>query len=304
MNGLVDLDGLAAEIVRGFDAMPAQIRAAARYVLENPRDVALLSMREQARRAGVQPATMMRLARQLGFDGYEALRELHADTLREAPTGFAGKAGDHLTRQERGGDEDLASAMLGMLGAQLGGLAAARPLAAFAGAAQALASARRIHCLGLRASHPVAWHLHYALTLIGRPSVLLDGIAAIGADALVDAAPGEVMVAVSLQPYTRLTLELAEHAASRGLSILAITDSEVAPLARISRHHLVVPTASPSFLHAVTPAFAAAEVLAALVAGHDGEKALAALRRADAHLAALGTHLTRRPQPKLPGTSP
>ena len=96
MNGLVDLDGLAGEIVRGFDAMPAQIRAAARYVLENPRDVALLSMREQARRAGVQPATMMRLARQLGFDGYEALRELHADTLREVPTGFAGKAGDHL----------------------------------------------------------------------------------------------------------------------------------------------------------------------------------------------------------------
>ena len=51
---------LTAKIVAAFPDMPAQLRTAARYILDHPGDVALLSMREQARQAGVQPATMTR----------------------------------------------------------------------------------------------------------------------------------------------------------------------------------------------------------------------------------------------------
>lgn len=43
---------LAERIVSAFEGMSGQLRAAARYVLDRPRDVALLSMREQARQAG------------------------------------------------------------------------------------------------------------------------------------------------------------------------------------------------------------------------------------------------------------
>jgi len=59
---------LADRIVASFESMPAQLRTAARYILNKPNDVALLSMREQARQAGVQPATMTRLAKRLGLD--------------------------------------------------------------------------------------------------------------------------------------------------------------------------------------------------------------------------------------------
>ena len=59
--------------------MPVQLKAAARYVLEHPQDVALLTMREQARQANLQPATMTRFAKHLGLEGYDALRAVHAD---------------------------------------------------------------------------------------------------------------------------------------------------------------------------------------------------------------------------------
>ena len=75
------------------------------------------------------------------------------------------------------------------------------------------------------------------------------------------------------------------------ITTVAITDSEVAPLAQISKHVILVPTQSPSFFHAMSPACAVAEILAAIVAGHGGDSTLAALRRTDEHHAALNVHL-------------
>src|SRR3954454_18395550 len=109
---------LKERIVETFDRMPAQMQAAARYVLERPRDVALLSMREQARQADVKPATMTRFAQRLGFDGYDDVRTLYADAIRNDGLGFAGKADAQVARQKRGGDRALASEMIASLGRQ------------------------------------------------------------------------------------------------------------------------------------------------------------------------------------------
>ncbi|GLS18234.1 RpiR family transcriptional regulator [Labrys miyagiensis] len=284
---------LSARIIEAFDAMPAQLRKAARYVLDRPHDVALLSMREQARRAEVPPATMTRFARHLGFTGYEDVREIHAQALRGGAPGFAGKAGAQLARQKLEGDRGMAAAMLASLRRQIEHLGSEDSLDALTAAADRLAGARRIYSLGLRASHPVAWQLHYMLSLVGEPAICLDTNAGTGADALADAGEEDVLLAVSVEPYTRLTIEIADYAAQRGIGVLAITDSAVAPLARIARQVILVPTDSPSFFHAMAPAFILAEILGALVAGHGGEAALAALARKDEHLRALGTHFSK-----------
>jgi DNA-binding MurR/RpiR family transcriptional regulator len=291
---MMDRGPLTEQIIRTFDHMPAQLQAGARYVLDRPRDVALLSMREQARQAGVQPATMTRLAKRLGMDGYDDVRELYAAAVRDGDIGFAGKAGVQVASQKLKGDKALAADMLKSIGHQIDRLATPASLERLVAAARTLASARRIYCLGLRSSHSVAWHLHYVLTLVGDRSVHIDGIAATGADALARATSRDVLLVASVMPYTRLTIELAEYAVEQGINVVAITDSEVAPLAQIAQHAVIVPTDSPSFFHAMSPAFAVAEVLGAVIAGRGGDDALATLRHSDAHLAALNTHLKPR----------
>ena len=290
----MDHGPLTEQIIKAFDTMPAQLQAGARYVLDRPRDVALLSMREQARQAGVQPATMTRLAKHLGMDGYDDVRELYASAVREGDLGSAGKAGVQVVSQKLRGDKALAAEMLKSIGAQIERLAAPDRLDSLVVAARALASARRIFCLGLRSSHSVAWHLHYVLSLVGERSTHIDGIAATGADALARATSRDVLLVASVLPYTRMTVELAEYAVEQGLRVVAITDSEVAPLAQIAQHSVIVPTDSPSFFHAMSPAFVIAEVLGALIAGRGGEDALATLRHTDQHLATLNTHLKPR----------
>jgi DNA-binding MurR/RpiR family transcriptional regulator len=290
----MDRGPLAEQIIKTFDDMPAQLQAGARYVLDRPRDVALLSMREQARQAGVQPATMTRLAKRLGMEGYDEVRELYAAAVRDGGLGFAGKAGVQVVSQKLKGDRALAADMLKSIGKQIERLAAPANLDRLVAAARALTSARRVYCLGLRSSHSVAWHLHYVLTLVGDRSIHIDGIGATGADALARATNRDILLVASVMPYTRLTVELAEYAVRRGIAVVAITDSEVAPLAQIAQDVIIVPTESPSFFHAMSPAFAVAEVLGAVIAGRGGEDALASLRHSDGHLAALNTHLKPR----------
>lgn len=288
---------MAERIVEAFDGMSEQLQAAARFVLENPRDVALLSMREQAKAAGVQPATMTRLAKHLGLDGYDSLRRAYAEAIRGGHSGFAGRADAQVRRQKLKGDAALADEMFSTLSGQMAALSAPAMLEAIVAAAKAIDGARRVYCLGLRSSHGVAWHLHYILSLIGDKSVLLDGIGGAGADAIGHAGTGDVLVAVSVLPYTRATFEIATFARERGAKIVAITDSEVSPLAQLADIAILAPTASPSFFHAMAPAFAVAEVLGALVAGRGGEAALEALRRLDAQLAAFKVHLKPRRTP-------
>lgn len=290
----MDHGPLTEQIIQAFDTMSGQLQAGARYVLERPRDVALLSMREQARQAGVQPATMTRLAKHLGMEGYDEVRELYAAAVRDGDLGFAGKAGVQVVSQKLKGDKALAADMLKSIGSQIDRLATPQGLDRLVSAARALASARRIYCLGLRSSHSVAWHLHYVLTLVGERSIHLDGIAATGTDALARATGRDVLLVASVLPYTRLTVELAEYAMEQGVAVVAITDSEVAPLAQIAQHAVIVPTDSPSFFHAMSPAFAIAEVLGAIIAGRGGDDALATLKHTDEHLAALNTHLKPR----------
>jgi DNA-binding MurR/RpiR family transcriptional regulator len=287
----MDRGPLTEQIIRTFDDMPTQLQAGARYVLDRPRDVAGLSMREQARQAGVQPATMTRLAKRLGMDGYDDVRELYATAVRDGDLGFAGKAGVQVISQKLKGDKALAADMLKSISKQIDQLATQASLERLVTAARTMASARRIYCLGLRSSHSVAWHLHYVLTLVGDRSIHIDGIAATGADALARATSRDVLLVASVMPYTRLTIELAEYAVEKGIEVVAITDSAVAPLAQIAQHVVIVQTESPSFFHAMSPAFAVAEVLGAVIAGRGGEEALASLRHSDGHLAALNTHL-------------
>src|SRR5262252_3697050 len=144
---------LTDRIVKAFKTMPGQLQTAARFVLDRPQDVALLSMREQARKAGVQPATMTRLAQRLGLDGYDAVRELYAEAIRSGDLGFAGKADIQVAHQKLKGERALAAEMVKTVTSQIAGIAEPGSLDRLVTASALLASARRVFCLGLRSSH-------------------------------------------------------------------------------------------------------------------------------------------------------
>src|SRR3546814_18961151 len=104
-------------------------------------------------------------------------------------------------------------------------------------------------------------------------SDLLDAPANVGIDLIRAADENDVLLAASVEPYARATVETASYAHARSVPIIAITDSRLSPLARLARQTILVSTEGPSFFHALTPAYFVGQILAALVAGHGGDAA-------------------------------
>ncbi len=276
---------VARRIAAEFKDLPDRMRKVGAYVLDHPEDVALLSMREQARRAGVPPAAMTRFAQRLGYAGYDELRALFAASMRERVSDFGLRAGALAARRKRLGEPTLALSIAHALVERVAALAEADQLATLVEAASLLATARRIWCLGHRSSYAPAYHFAYVAGLYGAPTRLLDGPGGIGADGLNAAMVDDALLAVSFAPYTRATVEIAASASRAGIDVVALTDDASSPLAAMASRTIVVPTDLGDATYVTSPAFAAAEILSALVVARSGPEGRAVLERNEAEFA-------------------
>jgi len=97
-------------------------------------------------------------------------------------------------------------------------------------------------------------------------------------------------VAVGLAPYSRQTVEATLHASAQGATVIAITDSELSPLARASAERLLFEPASSSFFHSIVAAHALVERLMAEVASCGGRKVVARLQQREMLLRDAGAY--------------
>ena len=293
-------DDIHEQIVSSFDSLPGQLKTAAKRLLDHPDDVALLSMRELAKRADVTPSTMTRLAQRLGFDGFEQLRQVYADAVRERPhaiqDGFKGRAEGLLARRDLDGDGALVADTLAGLSGHLKSLSEPETIAGISRAADLIVARERLFCVGARSSYPAIYLGSYLLSMIGEQTFLVDGSGGIGLDRLRSLKRADAVLALTISPYTRNTVEAVAFAAERKATIIAITDSHASPIARHASETIIVPTDTPSFLQTMTPAFVVVECLAALVAAKRGKSAVKAIEQSEAHLDRFGSYATELPR--------
>jgi len=171
------------KLVDSFSGLTPELQKAARYILENPEDVGLNSMRTLAGDAGVKPATISRLSKSLGFTDYEQMRGPFRERLRTREPGFSSRL---QNVQKRGADdtwalfEDLRKQELLSVENSL----ADEQYPILVDAVDTLWSSRRIYVLGLRGAYAPAFLFHYAFQLFRDRCQLLDTTAGIFADQL------------------------------------------------------------------------------------------------------------------------
>ena len=88
MNGTNVSSAILERLAGELSALTPEARKAATYVLENPRDVGVSTVREIAEAANVKPNTVVRMARQVGFEGYEDFRAPFRDAIRKGAADF------------------------------------------------------------------------------------------------------------------------------------------------------------------------------------------------------------------------
>ncbi|WP_299439289.1 MurR/RpiR family transcriptional regulator [uncultured Rhodospira sp.] len=283
---------ISARIKDAQASLSPQLRQAARYVLAHPEEVALTSMRRLADHAGVKPSTMVRLARGLGFDGYESFREPYRMWLRGGEGAFVARARTLQARAPaaRGSCEPLLDEL-----ARADSLALSEALTGTNGLAlqrtrDLIRDARTVYVVGMRSCFALAYFFHYAYGFVCGNAVLVDGHAGTMLDKVMRAGEGDVVLAIGFRPYTEDTVRATGVARGKGAEVVAVTDSLVSPLADGARETIVVDTASPSYFQSLVPALAQIQALLALLVVDGGEDALESLTRTEQELEASAAY--------------
>lgn len=252
--------------------MPPRMRGAAKYIIDHPADFGLDSIRLSSAKSKVSTYTFVNIAKRLGFSSFEDLRQPFRHALVASPEApefrlhFDAVAGQSATG---GLVADAAKNALSIAGASL----ARQSPDELEAVVDMLFSARTVYLTGVRASYSMAYYLDY----VGRmalPSLrLIPRHRNSAIDDLNGADAADVLIAVTITPYSRETIEACAFAKKQGVKLLFISDSEVVSPELAADHTLAASTLSTHRFGSFIGMMAVIEVLLALLMARGGEDA-------------------------------
>jgi len=275
------------EITSALPSLPTRLQEVGRFVAANDYDATTRSMRDLAAAAGADPAAFTRLAKALGYTGWDELRAALTEARRPAQSS---PFSDRAVGRRHGPSSDVAL-ISAKLEAEAKGVArvCAQEIAR---AAKTLHRARKIWIAGFRSCRSVAELLNYELRLFRAGSVQLVGGSGPEDLDLGAFVANEAIVVIGFAPYSRASVESARAAHSSSAALIAIADSAAAPMAGGADHLLLFEAAaSPGFFPSLTGAITIAQSLAAVTFSLGGASARKKLQDTEARLAATSQYV-------------
>lgn len=252
--------------------LPRGLRTAAKYIVDYPSDFGLDPIRETARKAGVSPYTLVRLAERMNFSGYEALREPFRHAL--VSTASEDAQPDWMEEFTNYGPEGQVQAEAAQNSLSIVRRSLERQVPEqMQRVVQMLLNADTVYLTAVRASYSMAYYLHY----VGRmalPSLqLIPRHMNSAIDELHSATQDDVMIAITFTPYSRETIEACSFARSKGVKLILISDSEIVAPDFTADETLLVSVLSTHHLGCYAGALSVIETLIALLVEKRGDEA-------------------------------
>ena len=114
-----------------------------------------------------------------------------------------------------------------------------------------LTEARTIYVLGQLRAFPVASFLRYLLTMLRRDARLLDSAGGLATEEAKNIGPDCVLLAVSFRHYAHEVAGIVREVAARGVPVIAITDSQLSPIAQPAAVYFEIPEDEYSFSRSI-----------------------------------------------------
>lgn len=226
----------------GFSKGQKQI---ARFILEHYDKATFMTASRLGVTVGVSESTVVRFATELGYDGYPHLQRALQEMIRNKLTSVQRMevAGDRMGGRDvlqtvLHADTDMIRVTLDEIDRD-----------AFQGAVDALMGAKRIYILGVRSSSALASFLGFYFNLLFENVTLVhtNSVSEIFEQVL-RVGPGDVLFGISFPRYSKRTLSAMKYARDRGARVIALTDSQLSPLARVADHVLLARSDMASFV--------------------------------------------------------
>lgn len=237
-------EGVVNLITQDYAQLSAGFQQIARFLTQNPNVVALESINALAEKCGVHPSSLVRFAQHLGFSGFKHMQAVFQTRIATAAPGFRERIralDSELSRYSGQGPLGHLKQLVIRDMAALEGLLEGVAEEDLVVAAELLATKDTIYIAGQMRSEPIAQLLRYLLTMLHRRVVLLDpagGLAAEMAETMTDR---DMLVAIAFRHYAKEVVTICESAGERSIPVIAITDSQLSPLAKDATVLFTVP---------------------------------------------------------------
>ena len=237
-------EGIVNLITEEYPKLSQGYQQIARFLTQNPNVIALESINAIAAKCAVHPSSLVRFAQNLGYTGFKELQVVFQSRLATAAPGLR----ERISALETELSKNVSHGNLGFLKdlvvrdiASLQGLLEGVTEDMLASAAKLLTGAQTIYIAGQLRSEPIASLLRYLLTMLHRKVVLLDPSGGLAQEMALTMGHRDVLVAIAFRHYAKEVVSIAEGAVGTSTPIIAITDSQLSPLAKSAGVLFTVP---------------------------------------------------------------
>lgn len=203
----------------------------ANYILESYDKAAFMTASKLGRTVDVSESTVVRFASELGYDGYPSMQRSLQKMIRNRLTSVQRIEVSY----DRIGDQDVLTSVLQSDMEKIRLTLEEVDRQSFDSAVDTIVKAHKIYIIGVRSAASIATFLHFYFNLIFDNVVMVSAASASDVfENLINVGKDDVVIGVSFPRYSSRTVHAMRFAKDQGATTIAITDSEVSPLANYS----------------------------------------------------------------------
>ncbi|MDJ0860185.1 MAG: MurR/RpiR family transcriptional regulator [Dinoroseobacter sp.] len=276
MSGSESLTSIEDRISAEYAGLSAKLKTAADYVAANPVDLATRSLRAVAQTSGVSPATFSRLARVLGYEDYEELREAGRNAVGQRLVPFAERA-EALRRGEQGAAHFL-ERQSAMCTRNIALAAQTTSPDRLEAAVDTLHKANRVLLIGALGSAGIMEYFAYQAQYFARNWSTAGRSGASIAASFAQMAAGDALIVLTKTPYAEQSLRALRVARDNGFVTIVLTDSHASPALEFADHPFVIPTETANFFSSYAATLVLIETMMSMLVARVGPEADARIR--------------------------
>lgn len=206
------------------------------FILESYDKAAFMTASRLGKTVNVSESTVVRFAAELGYDGYPAMQKALQEMIRNKLTSVQRIE----VANDRFGNQEILSMVLQSDIEKIRTTLEEVDKTAFQGAVDAILGAKNIYILGVRSSAAIATFLSFYFNL------MFDNVHHIHTSSnaemfeqMIRIDKDDVVIGISFPRYSSRTVKAMKFAYDRGATVIALTDSLAAPIARNATHTLI-----------------------------------------------------------------
>lgn len=228
-------ENILDHILRIKDVVPKKQKLLCNYIALNYEQIGVLTVAELADRAGVGTTTVMRLMQILGCDSFGTFKkELLNVSLMRSTSSYRGLKDSFISTEETESSDTLRTVAADGVRV-LENLCSPSNIEQFEKAIRLMLSSDHIYTLGMRATKAISLYFEYSVDrfcpkvrqLSNEPDFIYDRI-------VLYMKPTDVLLAFSVWPCTKRTIEIAEICHKQGVPVILVTNTNLNPMARFA----------------------------------------------------------------------